>query len=138
MALIVAPADGFDSYITIAQAEAYIADMGRSGWPADEAAQEAALRQATQYIRLRYAPQGQHIDPPHPNLVAATTEAALRAGKLFADVDPRAITQQTVGPITTAYADPVNGGQVRFALIDALMAGIGADARSGVFMLKRV
>ncbi|MFA5662393.1 DnaT-like ssDNA-binding protein [Castellaniella sp.] len=138
MTLIVAPADGFDSYITTDQADTYIADMGRKGWPDDKGAKEAALRQATQYIRLRYAPQEQYIDPPHKNLIAATTEAALRTDKLFTDVDPRAVMQQTVGPLSTTYADPVNGGQVRFALIDALMAGIGADARSGVFMLKRV
>jgi len=138
MTLIVAPDDGYESYVTTAQAAQYVAAMGRDGWPGDDGAQEAALRQATQYIRLRYAPQTQYIDPLHPDLLAATVEAALRIDVLFTDVEPSATVSESVGPISTTYAAPTNGGQVRLAIVDALMMNIASVNLGGVRFLKRV
>lgn len=140
MALIVAPTEGFDSYVSVADADAYVLKMGVDGWPAAEADKEKALRRATQYIRVNYAPKDQYLDPVHANIQAATVEAAVRSqsADLLADVDPAAVTEETIGPLTTKYAEPQNSGQVRFALIDALMRGLGDLPRGNVMMLKRI
>lgn len=140
MTLIVAPAEGFDSYVSVADADAYVEKMGVDGWPAEDPDKEKALRRATQYIRVAYAPKVQYLDPIHANIEAATIEAAIRSvsGVLLADVDPSAIVREKIGPMDTEYAEPQNGGQVRFALIDALMRGLGDLPRGNVMMLKRI
>lgn len=140
MALTIAPADGYDSYVSIAQADTYAASMGRSGWPTLEADKETALRRATQYVRVTYSPKAEYLDPVHKNIEAATVEAALRSvsGELMPDVKAAAVIEKTIGPLTTKYATPQNGGQVRFALIDALMRGLGDTSRTNVMMLKRI
>lgn len=140
MALIVAPTEGYDSYVSVADADAYVLKMGADGWPAGESDKEKALRRATQYIRVAYAPKAQYLDPVNENIEAATVEAAIRSvsGVLMTDVDAAAITEETIGPLTTKFAAPQNGGQVRFALIDALMRGLGDLPRGNVMMLKRI
>jgi hypothetical protein len=55
MALIVAPAEGYDSLVSLADANAYCADMGHAGWTDADEAREAALRRATQYLLTRAA-----------------------------------------------------------------------------------
>lgn len=101
MALTIAPAEGYDSYVSIADADAYAASMGRSAWPADEADKETALRRATQYVRVTYSPKAEYLDPVHKNIEAATVEAALRSisGELMADVKPAAVIEKTMGPM---------------------------------------
>jgi hypothetical protein len=140
MTLIVAPADGFDSYVSVVDADAYVLKMGVDGWPATEDDKEKALRRATQYIRVFYAPKSKHLDPVHTNIKDATVEAAVRSlsADLLSDVEPSAIVREKIGPLETEFAEPQNGGQVRFALIDALMRGLGDLPRGNVMMLKRI
>lgn len=138
MTLVIAPDDGFDSYVSVTDADAYVTKMGLSGWPATEADKGKLLRRATQYISLKYEPKAQYLDPVHANIKAATVEAAVRASDLWADVDSQAVIEETIGPMTTKYADPTNGGQKSFPVIDGLMRGLGELGRSGVFMLERI
>lgn len=138
MTLVVAPSEGYDSYVSVADADQYVADMGLAGWPTVQADKEKLLRRATQYISLKYEPKAQYLDPVHANIKAATVEAAVRASDLWADVGSQAVIEETIGPMTTKYADPTNGGQKSFPVIDGLMRGLGALQRSGVFMLGRI
>lgn len=138
MTLIVAPADGYDSFISVEDADRYVDRMGLTGWPSTAPEKEKLLRRATQYITVKYAPKAQYLDPVHANIAAATVEAAVRASDLWADVDSQAVIEETIGPMTTKYADPANGGQKSFPVIDGLMRGLGTLQRSGVFMLGRI
>lgn len=137
MALIVAPAAGYDSLVALADAADYMAKFGRQ-WPADTGLQEVALRNATQYLCSQYDIKPECLDPLSPRIKDACCEAAWRSadGSLFLDVDPQAVTEETVGPITTKYADPSNGGQKRFGVIDALMRGCVVGG-AGVVKLVR-
>lgn len=132
MALIVAPADGFDSLVSVAEADAYMAALGHSAWTGTDEAKEVALRRATQYLLSRYAIREQHLDPVHSRVQDACCEAALRAltGELYTDVAAQEATEKTVGPITVKYAASRTGGQVRFALIDDLLRGLVVGAGS--------
>lgn len=138
MTIIVAPDEGYTSFVSVAEADTYVADMGLTGWPTAQAEKETLLRRATQYITVKYAPLAAFLDPVHANIEAATVEAAVRAADLWADVDSSAVIEETIGPMTTKYAEPVNGGQKSFPVIDGLMRGLGALQRSGVFMLGRI
>lgn len=138
MTLVVAPSEGYDSYVSVADADQYVADMGLAGWPTVQADKENLLRRATQYISLKYEPKAQYLDPVHANIKAATVEAALRASDLWVDTDDQAIIEDTMGPMTTKYTDPKNGGQKTFPVIDNLMRGLGKRSKSGVFMLERI
>lgn len=128
MALIVAPTAGFDSLVSLADADAYHASMGATPWSAaDTDAREAALRKATLYISGRRV-KAVYLDPVHANVKAATSEAALRAldGSLYADQAPQAVVSESVGPVSVTYSDPRNGGRPRFPIIDDLLAGLTA------------
>ena len=140
MALIIYPSDGWDSYISLADANAYHASMGNTGWTGDDTAKEVALRKATQYIGITYAPLPEYLDPMHKNIVAAVSEAALRAltASLVQDVSPESITEETVGPMTVKYGDSQNGGQIRYTLIDNLMRGLGGNTNGVSVRLYRV
>ena len=125
MALTVAPAAGYDSLVSVGDADAYMSSMGHQ-WFGNTAAKEQFLRRGTQYLLAAYSVPADKIDPVHANLRAACCEAAIRAmsGALFEDVAAQAVQQRTVGPITTVYAPQTNGGQKRFGVIDALMRGM--------------
>lgn len=138
MTLIIAPADGYDSFVSVADADAYVERMGLSGWPAETEDKEKLLRRATQYITVKYAPKAQYLDPVHANIQAATVEAALRAADLWVDLEGQAVIEDTMGPMTTKYSEPINGGQKSFPVIDGLMRGLGTAKRSGVMMLGRI
>lgn len=140
MTLIVYPADGWDSYISLDDADAYHLAMGNDAWTGADAVKEAALRKATQYISVTYAPKAEFLDPVHKNIIAAVSEAALRAltASLVQDVSPESITEETVGPLTTKYAAAQNGGQIRYTLIDNLMRGLGGNVNGVSVSLYRV
>lgn len=141
MTLTVAPEPGYDSFVSVADADAYVAAMGLLDWPNEELKKEVALRRGTQYIQTKYKPDAKYLEPMHKNIQAATVEAALRSTKidLLGDVDPtQIIKREKVGPIDTEYAIDV-GTMPSFPLIDSLMEGLGiSQKRSGVMMLKRV
>ncbi len=139
MALIVAPAAGFDSLVSLAQADAYCAAMGYAGWTGTDEAKEAALRRATQFLLANYSIRGEYVDPVHKRVQDACCEAGLRAltGALFTDVAAAVATEKTVGPVTVKYAETLqNGGQVRFAVIDGLLRGL-TDGGFGQIRLVR-
>lgn len=127
MTLTVAPTAGYDALVSLLDASAYHDGMGNAAWAlVPDPAREVAIRRATQYIQARYRINPANLNPVHANVRTACCEAALRAltGALYQDVDARAIKSETVDVLTTVYADPVNGGQVRFAVIDDLMRGM--------------
>lgn len=138
MTLIIAPADGYDSLISVADADAYVSDMGLSGWPEDESEKERLLRRATQYILAAYAPSSKYLDPVHKNIKASTVEAAVRAQVLWSDVPASAVVEKTIGPLTTKYAEPTNRGQIRIGVIDALMQCFAPKASGSVRLLSRL
>lgn len=126
MALIVAPAESFDALVSLDSADAYHAAMGSAGWTGADANKEVAIRRASQYLQARYRIDPGYLSPVHRNIAAACCEAALRAlsGALYQDVDARAIKSEKVDVLETVYADPVNGGQTRIAIIDDLLRGL--------------
>lgn len=141
MSLIVEDGTGMstaDSYISVADADTYHSSMGNTAWPlATEGAREIALRRATQYLDTHYRWRGSPLSStqalawprdyaawPVAAVRVACSELALRAlsASLLEDVTDQTIKQETVGPITTVFFDPTQGGQTRFALVDSLVA----------------
>ena len=124
--LIVAPDDGWDSLVSLADADAYHARMGSTEWAGGtESARESALRRAAQFIKARGV-FPRYLNPVHANVRAAACEAALRAldGTLYEDVEAQAVTQETVGPISVSYTDRGTWGRRRFPIIDDLLQGL--------------
>ena len=136
---------GEDTYIAVADADAYFAARNVTGWTsAPSVAREAALLQATAYIDGSYAFRGRVADPgqslswprrdavdsegrllsgiPH-RVEHATAELALIA--LAGDLAPPLerggkVLREKVGPIEVDYMpDAVSGRS--FPLIDLLM-----------------
>ncbi len=152
MALIVETGEGLpdaDSYVSLDDAIAYHAAQGNTAWAAatvTDEQREVALRRATAYVDSRYRFRGSPLTVvqalewpregpgliwPNRRVIHATCELALRAlaGPLYADVAAEGrIKSETVGPIKTDYAEPVNGGQTRYAVTDDLLAPLLASA----------
>lgn len=135
MALVVYPAEGYDSFVSLLDADTYAASHGIADWSArPDADKEAALRVATQFIFGRRltdeALYDTSTDPwtarVHTKVGQATIEAAARQarGQLYRDVDPTPVTEKTVGPLTLKYGPQENMGQKRFAIIDDLLFGL--------------
>lgn len=123
--LTVAPTEGYDSLVSLEEAAAYMGNYGHA-WPAEEAKQEIALRQATQYLLTAYSIAPEHLAPVHARVKAACCEAAVRASKglLLKDTDGRVKTESTVGPITTKWAEGTQDGKTAFPVIDNLLKGL--------------
>lgn len=64
-------------------------------------------------------------------IIDATCELASRASlrPLFTDVAADTVTEKTIGPLTIKYGEAKNGGQVRFTIVDALLAPYLLGAR---------
>lgn len=139
-----------DSYVSVAEADAYWAKRSSSAWAAaDTEFKEAALVRATSFVDAEYTWKGVRrtaeqalawprydvcLDgyPLSPDEIPlkvkdAVCELALRAltGNLADDVLPQQVIETTVGPITKKYA-PVerNGGQKQYPFVDALLRGL--------------
>lgn len=130
-----------ESYVTVAECTAYHAKHGGTAWDAVDD-QEAALRKATQYLDSVYQWRGdrvfstQALKWPRLNVVvdgyelpgdeipaklkAACCELAAK-GELFADVSAQQVDSVKVGPIERKMSGLLNGGQVRYAAVDALV-----------------
>lgn len=124
--LTVAPTEGYDSLVSIVQADAYWASMGGAWLDFLLADRESALRRGTQYVLARGVKQ-QHLDPVHTRVAAATCEAAMLhlTGALYAtSIDAKPVLREQVGEIAVSYAAPVNGGRARFPVIDDLLRGL--------------
>lgn len=135
--LTVAPEEGFDSLVSLEDAAAYMGKYGHA-WPAEEAKQEIALRQATQYLLTAYSIAAEHLDPVHDRVKAACCEAAVRAskGQLLKDTDGRVKTESTVGPVTTKWAEGVQGGKTAFPVIDNLLKGLTEGSGYSVKLVR--
>ncbi|UYW34472.1 DnaT-like ssDNA-binding protein [Methylorubrum extorquens] len=123
-----------ESYASVAQADEYHQKRGTAGWTGDEAAKEAALRRATDYLdgayRTRWLGQAAMLeqslawprafvrderaylpsDAVPAAVVRACCEAALRElqspGSLAPDLFPgERVVSETVGPLSVEYAD---------------------------------
>lgn len=151
-----------ESYCTVVFADAHHAARGVTSWDAlDTAAKEQRLRLATEYMvqayRLQWAgwrsTAAQALDWPRAyvprrdvgdyyasNIVPAEVqracaELAVRVtagGRLLAD-QGREVLEQTVGPITTKYAQGT-GQATRYAAVDALLGPLLLGERGGAAM----
>ena len=135
-----------DSYVSLADADAYWAKRGNEAWANSLIPdKETALVRATSYADAEYGWRGcrasstQALDWPRYDVVVdgypldgttiprqvqdAVCELALKAlaGEIAPDVSPQQVTEQTVGPITRKFAEERNGGQKRYAYVDSLL-----------------
>lgn len=128
-----------ESYVSVADCNAYAAANGVSAWIGSDSEKEAALRKATRYLDTAFRWRGVRstttqalewprwewgwTDPAITRLKAACCELAAKAltADLFADVDAQHVTSVTIGPITRSMSAPANGGQKRYAAVDALV-----------------
>jgi hypothetical protein len=148
MSLIVAPAAGAESYISVADATAYHAARGNAAWGAlaSDTIREQLLRKATDYMLQAYGPRwkgtrvayDQALDWPRYDAVVngyyvdseivpvpvanACAELALRAAtaSLSPDQGPQK-KSTTVGPISVTYADGTRQNQ-KFTAADNMVA----------------
>lgn len=144
MALIVEDGTGLpdaEAYISAADAAAYLASRGDTAFgELAEPAQEAALRQAADYMAAAYGPKWcgkrmtdtQALDWPRtgfdgvPVVVArmnATLAARASQGPLMAD-EGAAVQSETVGPISVTYAKG-NTGAVRYTAVESALRAAG-------------
>lgn len=159
MSLIIEDGTGLpdaESYVSVADADQYAQAMGLSSWLATdvtEAQKETALRRATQYVDSRYQYKNSKQDAdqalewprvgypwPLKRVLNATCELAVRAltGELYTDVAPEDnIKSETIGPLTTVYQDAENGRQVRFAVVDDLLAPYVSTGKTTMIRLER-
>lgn len=142
MTLIVEDGTGMvdsESYVSVSDCDAYATNNGLSAWTGVTAVKEVALRKATRYLDTYYKWRGARVrttqalewprdgwtwaDPAVMRLKAACCELAIKAisADLFADVDAQHVTSVSVGSISRTLAAPANGGQKRYAAVDALL-----------------
>lgn len=161
MALIVEDGTGLataESYLSLPDADAYHLAFGNSTWDAaTDAAKEAALRRATQYLDSRYTFAGQRLTTtqtlewpragidlpsvrwtwPVKRVQDACAELALRAlsGSLTADQPSAQTKSEEVGPVKVEYFQSAQDGQTRYLLIDDMLRGL-LTAGSGRLSLR--
>lgn len=129
---------GAESYLSAADADAYLAARGHAAWTAQATeAKEAALRLATDYLEAVYGAlwlserrtDAQGLSWPRVGWAGvpapvrnACAELALRAalGPLMPDEGP-AVKSERVGPLLVAYQDGARQG-VRFVAVDKMLA----------------
>lgn len=124
--LTVAPTEGYDSLVSVEQANAYWIGMADGRWEAlGDYEKEAALRRGTQYVLARNI-KPQYLDPVHTRVAAATCEAAMLhvSGELYGVIDAKPVLRERVGEIAVIYGMPSNGGRARFPVIDDLLRGL--------------
>lgn len=147
-----------ESYVSLAECNAYHAKHGGAAWDAVDDP-EAALRKATQYLDSAYQWKGTPVyssqalrwprvgvtvdgydldgDKIPAKLKAACCELAAK-GELFADVSAQQVTEVQVGPIKRTLSAANNGGQVRFAAVDALVRDLvrGGSGSSTISLVR--
>lgn len=128
-----------ESYVSVAECDTYATNNGLTAWTGTAAVKEVALRKATRYLDTAFRWRGVRstttqalewprwelawTDPAITRMKAACCELAVKslAADLFADVDAQHVTSVTVGPISRSLSAPANGGQKRYAAVDALV-----------------
>lgn len=135
---------GAEGYVTPAECDTYFSKSGNAAWDsADD--KEALIRNATQYIDTQYRFKGDRVSLaqglawPRYNVTFdgyalpsteipkqvkwACCELALRAiSGLMVDVAAQYAEEVSVGPIRKKLSTVTNGGQKRYALVDALLS----------------
>lgn len=157
MALIVEDGTGLstaESYISVADADAYFLDRGNAAWAAlSNDAKEQALRKGADYLLAVYDQRwkgqrvtfeqamswprydvvvNQYVIPSNVIPVAlkrANAELALRAStaELLADVGGQVLSE-TVGPISVTYAEGARQN-TKFALVENMLASLMQGGR---------
>jgi hypothetical protein len=158
-----------NSYVSVDDARTYAANRGVV-LPADDDAVAAMLIQASDYLEAKsceyqgvptYTDPAQSLAWPRTGAIIGCTEfpsdqipkqliaaqvqlaMAVNAGiALFPNVTPQDyVTEETVGPITTKYADPSKIGvgdmSPQLTAVDALLANLFASCDSG-FTLRTI
>lgn len=158
-----------NSYVSVADARTYAANRGVT-LPVDNDAVAAMLIQASDYLETKacdYQGVPTYIDPPQSlawprtgvvinctdfpsnaiprQLIAAQCQLvfAIQAGvALFPNITPADyVTEETVGPITTKYADPTKIGLGNMSpilsAVDALLANLFAPCGAGFVLSTR-
>jgi len=145
MAVAVYPAPGYDSFISLEDANAYLTSLGyaKNVWDNKSTTErEAALRRGTQFIyarRLRPEALWDTTTTPatarvHPNVAAATAEAARRhvEGSLYGDLPSAPVLEKTVGPLTLRYGQPtITSEAERYPVITDLLFGLTYTSAAG-------
>lgn len=160
MALIVAPTAGADSYISVANADAWHAARGNTAWALlTTEAKEQALRKATDYMgaysgRWKGArtSAGQPLDWPRAGVVAngyevddetvpapianACASLALKASttELAPDLGPQK-QSVSVGPISTTYASGARQ-TLKFQAVDNMLAPYLGGGANNVMLVR--
>lgn len=134
-----------NSYVSVAEADAYHADRGNNAWTGAEAVKQAALVRATDYIEQIYGerwqgapvsmsqalswPRGGVANVPADivpvRLKQAVCQLALEAVSGI-ELNPtldRAIKKEKIGPLETEYMNNASSGEVRPA-IDGLLRAL--------------
>jgi len=145
VALIVAPATGAESYISVADADTYHASRGNAAWAAiaTTAIKEQCLRRATDYMTAEYGARwasgyGDLTTDTVPDAIAnACAELALKANaaELAPDIG-RAKTRVKVDVIETEYSE-FSSQVTTYRAIDRmlrpyLIAGLGGGAHKAL------
>lgn len=153
---------GADSYVTISQADEYLAARGRDAeWAAlTDTAKEARLIMATQYldaaVRWRGVivrdaqalgwPRFDVVDRESRAIASDVVPAPVRAATIeiaalgeVAVERTRAAISKTVGPISIDYADGVDvaQGPGRYAHALALVSGLATSTAAGSIRMVR-
>lgn len=145
MAVAVYPAPGYDSFISLEDANAYLTALGyaKNVWDNKTTVErEAALRRGTQFIYARRLVPEALWDTTttpatarvHPNVAAATAEAARRhiEGSLYRDLDPAPVLEKSVGPLTLRYGTPTVANEAqRYPVITDLLYGLTFTSAAG-------
>ena len=136
---------GAESYLSTADADAYLTARGHAAWTEQAVdAKEAALRRATDYMEAVYgslwlfspATEAQGLSWPRVGWAGvpapvrhACAELALRAalGPLLPDQGP-AVKSERVGPLLVAYQDGARQG-MRFVAVEKMLAPYLSAAR---------
>lgn len=145
MAIIIAPTDDFNSFISEATADAYLANRGMTAW--DDADEKAPLLiQATDFIIYNYTPVDEYSfidedDVVNPLVEAATALLAYYAmtEDLFAVRDSREVieeesTLEGVGSDRKRYRV---GNVDRFPMVSRMLSSI-ASCSSGSVVVGRM
>lgn len=135
MALTVAPAVGYDSFVDVATADAYFTEQGYAAWAAATTAEkENALRVGTVYVFARNLMPSAISPTVNPRVETATMEAAKlsHTGALYKNGLSQAVIEKTVGPLTIRYANLQQGQAMNsFPYIDDLLYGLSYGMRGG-------
>lgn len=138
-----------ESYISVADADAYHANRANSAWSsATTASKEAALRKAASYIdgnyrfcgcpsnatqalqwprigvRLNDYPLATNVIPRQLQYACAELALVALSESLTSAVDSQSVASKTVGPISISYAAPRNGGRKRYPAADDWLSGL--------------